>query len=622
MPLVDIPGMRPVRLGDLTADLVRGEQGVVYVRSRQALGDYPRSIIDRLRHWAAVAPGRVFLADRVDGGDWRRLTYAETLERARAIAQFILDRDLSPERPIMVLSGNGIEHALIALGAMMAGVPYAPVSPAYSLVSKDHAKLRYVFDLVTPGLVFAADGEPFAPALRAIMKAGVELIVARRPPAGFSAIAFDAAVNTRPTNAVEAADAAVTGDTIAKFLFTSGSTGMPKAVINTQRMICCNQAMLAHALAFLTDEPPVMVDWLPWNHTAGGNHNFGIALHNGGTLHIDDGAPTPAGIARTVRNLSEVAPTLYFNVPKGYEMLCEHLAANAALRENFFSRLKLIQYAGAGLSQHVWDALERLAEATIGEKVMIVTGYGSTETAPFACSPTWHASRPGEVGMPAAGLELKLVPNGEKLEVRLRGPSVTPGYWRQPDRTAASFDEEGFYRIGDAMKLADPADVNRGLLFDGRISEDFKLSTGTWVNAASVRGAIIRAFAPYVRDAVLAGLDRNHIGALLLPDLDAARRIAPELAGADEAAVAAHPAVRRLFAERLGALASQSTGSSNLVARAIILDSPPSIDHHEVTDKGSINQRAVLARRAAQVEDLYAEPAPEHVLVARAAVRA
>ncbi len=619
MPMVDRPGMRPVRMGDLSAERTLAEGGVRYVRALEALGDYPRSLIDRLRHWADETPERSFLADRVDGGDWRHSSYAQTLEKARAIAQFILDRDLSAERPIVVLSGNSMEHALVGLGAMMAGVPYAPVSPAYSLISKDHAKLKHIFDLLTPGLVFTGEGAPFEPALADVMKPDIDLVVARNPAPGFPSTSFDAMIATPATDAVEAADAAVTGDTIAKFLFTSGSTGLPKAVINTQRMLCANQVMIGHALAFLNDEPPIFVDWLPWNHTAGGNHNFGIVLHHGGTLYVDDGTPTPGGIAKTVRNLTEIAPTIYFNVPKGYEMLVEHLGQNEALRANFFSRVKLMQYAGAGLGQHVLDSLEEQAVAAVGEKIMMITGYGSTETAPFALSPTWPLEQAGEIGLPAAGLELKLVPNEEKLELRLRGPSVTPGYWRMPEQTTGSFDEEGFYRIGDALKFVDEDDVDRGFRFDGRVSEDFKLSTGTWVNMAGVRAALVKAFAPYVRDAVLTGLNLDHIGALLLLDVDAARRIAPELAGADEATIARHAAVRKLFADRLIQLAKQSTGSSNRVERAIILEEPPSIDAHEVTDKGSINQRAVIANRPGLVEDLYAEPVPDHVLDSRMA---
>ena len=614
MPVVERPGMKPVNMGRLSVE-TRRDGDVIYLSASDALPPYARSLIDRLDHWADAAPERTLFADRGPDGAWRHLSYAQASEQSRAIAQYFLGCGLSVDRPVAVLSGNSIEHALVALGAMRAGVPVAPVSPAYSLVAQDYAKLRHVFGLVTPGLVFVAEGKPFEAALAAVMQPGMMLVNARNALPGV--VSFETVLATTPTAAVDDANRAVNGDTVAKFLFTSGSTGMPKAVVNTQRMICANQVMIGEALAFLKDKPPVMVDWLPWNHTAGGNHNFGIALYNGGTLYIDDGNPTPGGIAKTVRNLEEVAPTLYFNVPKGYEMLVDHLSRNDRLRENFFSQVELLQYAGAGLPQHVWTALEELAVETTGKKVMIITGYGSTETAPFALTTTWPVDRPGEVGLPAPGLELKLVPNEGKLELRLKGPNVTPGYWRQPDKTAESFDDEGFYKIGDALKFVDPDEPRRGLLFDGRVAEDFKLSTGTWVNMSTVRGSIISAFAPYVRDAVLTGLDRGHIGAKLFLDVDAARKMTPELAHASEAELAANPALRAEFQRRLDALAATSTGSSNRVARIVVLEKPPSIDLNEVTDKGSINQRAVMAARAQLVEDLYAEPPPPHVLVAR-----
>lgn len=614
MPVISVPGMRPVSMGELAVDMETRMDGSMIVRSRSRLDTYPRSMVDCLDHWAQNAPDRDFLVDRGPDGRWRHATYAQAHEKSRSLAQFLLDKSVSAERPLVILSGNGIEHGLLALAAMRAGVPYAPVSPAYSLASQDFARLRHVFDLLTPGLVFAADGAPFEKALAAVMKPGMELMVARNAP--MTAHRFEDALKAPAGADVDAAHGAVNGDTVAKFLFTSGSTGMPKAVINTQRMLACNQAMIAHALAFLREEPPVLVDWLPWNHTAGGNHNFGMALYNGGTLHIDDGAPTPAGIEKTVRNLQDVAPTLYFNVPKGYEMLCEHLTRNGRLRENFFSKVKLLQYAGAGLAQHVWDALETLARETTGEKIMIVTGYGSTETAPFAATTTWPVKRPGEIGLPAPGMEMKLVPNDEKLELRLRGANITPGYWRQPDKTAESFDEEGFYRIGDALRFVDETDVNKGFVFDGRVSEDFKLATGTWVNMAAVRSGLIAACAPYVRDAVLTGLDRNHIGALLFLDVDAARKADASLGRADEAELAASPALRAIIKERLDALAARATGSSSRVARAIILGTPPSIDKSEMTDKGSINQRAVMAAREDEVGALHAEPPHARVIVA------
>lgn len=614
MALVQRPGLRPVNMGDLSVVTERRDDGSILVRPRDPLGPYPRTIIDRLDEWAARTPDAVLFADRGADGAWRRLTYAEATRQSFSIGQALLERGLSAERPFVILSGNSLEHAMLALGAQRAGVPFAPLSPAYSLVSRDFAKLRYIVDLLTPGLVYASDTPAFDAALNSIRRDGLEVVTAAGD-AGTTALAELS--DCQPGRQVARAFADIDGDTIAKFLFTSGSTGSPKAVINTHRMIACNQVMIAHALAFLKDKPPVLVDWLPWNHTAGGNHNFGIAIHNGGTLYIDDGSPTPAGIARTVRNLEEVAPTLYFNVPKGYEMLVGHLSRNDRLRENFFSRLELMQYAGAGLAQHVWDALEREAERTLGARVMMITGYGSTETAPFAFTTTWPVDRPGEVGLPAPGLETKLVPEGSKLELRLRGPNVTPGYWRAPEKTAEAFDAEGFYMIGDALKFVDADDPGRGFLFDGRVAEDFKLSTGTWVNFAAVRAAVVRACAPLVRDAVLTGLDRDHIGALLFLDPDAARRHCNAPTDIRDAEIAGLPSLHQEIGQRLGALAAQATGSSNLVARALVLAEPPSLDAGEVTDKGSINQRAVLAARPEAVEQLYLDPAPAGVIVAR-----
>ncbi|HEY0918743.1 feruloyl-CoA synthase [Devosia sp.] len=610
------PGLRPVRMGQMRAECVQRDDGTVYVRSLETLGDYPRSLTDRLAQWAQATPDALFLADRKGSdGSWRRLSYAEAWDMVRNLAQAVIDAGLSAEHPLVILSGNEIEHALLGLGCMLAGVPYAPLSPAYSLLSRDFAKLRHVIALLDPGMVYASDGERFAAAIAAAVDPATPLVVRSHPPAGRPASLFAAMARTRPGPALDAADARVGPDTIAKFLFTSGSTGLPKAVITTQRMLTCNQEMIRSALAFLGEEPPVLVDWMPWNHVAGGSHNFGIALYNGGSFYIDDGAATPERIGRTVRNLSEIGPTFYCNVPKGFELLVDQLNGDATLRNSFFSRLKVLQYAGASLSQHVWDGLERAARAATGERIMMITGYGSTETAPFAFTTTWPVDRAGLVGLPAAGLEVKLVPNAEKLELRLRGPNVTPGYWKMPEQTAASFDEEGYYRIGDALKFAEPGNIARGFVFDGRVSEDFKLATGTWVDMGGVRAGVLAACAPLIRDVVLTGLDRNHIGALLFPDLEACRRLAGLPAGTDAAQIAAHPAVRGAFQARLDALASRATGSSNHVARAVIMAEPPSIDAGEVTDKGSINQRAVTSRRSALVAGLYAEPAPAHVLV-------
>ena len=585
--------IRPVRLGAMHAERRDGAGGTIYVRSQDPLGPYPRSLTDKIRHWAETTPDRILLADRAEDGGWRTITYDETWRRIRLLGQALLDAGLSAERPLAILSGNEIEHALLAFAAMLVGVPYCPVSPNYSLLSADYGKLRHILGLLEPGLIYARDGARFAPAISAVAP-DVPLVV-RRNPFG-AAILFEDFERATVTGAVDAADAAVGPDTVAKLLFTSGSTGAPKGVITTQRMLCCNQQMIRQALAFLEDAPPVLCDWMPWHHVAGGSHNVGIALYNGGSFYIDDGVATPQGIARTVKTLSEVAPTLYFNVPKGYELLIAQFAENRGLRDTFFSRLQLMQYAGAGISQHVFDALDQAAHDATGERILMITGYGSTETAPFAFTTAWPVDRAGMVGLPAAGLEVKLVPNAEKLELRLKGPSITPGYWKDEKRTAESFDEEGYYMISDALRFVDPDDLSRGFLFDGRVSEDFKLATGTWVNAGGLRNAIISACAPLVRDVVLTGLDRNFVGALIFPNEEACAALG------DEAAV------RSALAAHLSALATKATGSSNHVARALILTEPPSADAGEITDKGSINQRAVLARRAQLVEDLYTDP--------------
>jgi len=609
--------LRRVRLGAPNVVVERRSDGCILMRSPDALPPYPAKLTERLDYWAKAAPQRIFLAQRDSAGEWRTLTYAAAFAKVRAIAAALLARDLSPDRPIAILSGNDIEHALIGLAAMHVGIPYAPISVPYSLLSQDFKQLKAIIDILAPGLVFAANGTAFARALAAAVPPGVEVVVTANPPPDRPATPFAELASAQPTPAVETAHAEVGPDTVAKILFTSGSTGQPKGVINTQRMLCANQVMIRAGFSFFADEPPVVVDWLPWNHTFGSNHNFGLVLDNGGSLYIDEGKPMPGAIAATVRNLRDIAPTIYFNVPKGFEMLLPYLDGDQALREKFFSRLKVLFYAGAALSQHVRNELERLAVATTGERIIFLSSLGSTETAPLAVSCSWESKHVGNIGLPAVGVELKLVPREGKLEARLKGPNITPGYWRAPALTADAFDAEGFYKIGDALKFEDAADPAKGLIFDGRLAEDFKLATGTWVSVGPLRAAFIGHCAPLVRDVVLAGADRDEVAALVFPDLDACRKLAPDLATDVPAAdLLADPRVRQAFARLLQALAEGSRGTSTRVCRAILLAEPPSLDVGEMTDKGSINQRRVLAHRAILVEQLYADPPPANAIVA------
>ncbi len=574
---------RKVALGPAGVEVRADVDGGYRLRSPTPLEPYPGRLTERLLRWARECPERTFVAKRAAGGDWRRISYGEALETARRLGQGLLERGLSAERPLMILSENDLEHAMLALAALHVGVPFAPVSPAYSLVSQDYGKLRHAMQLMTPGLVYAADRR-YEKAIAASVPVGIEVHYSLDKLVGRSAVEVDAA------------HAAIRPDSISKFLLTSGSTGMPKAVIHTQEMLTSNLQMIVDCLPFLAAEPPVLVDWLPWNHTFGGSHNYGLTLYNGGTLYIDEGKPAPQFIGETLRNLREIAPTVYFNVPRGFEEIVRALQADPALARKFFSRVKMLFYAAASLSQPIWDALHRLAEKTVGERILMITGLGMTETAPFAICANWEAGRSGGIGHPGPGTEVRLVPVGDKLEVRYKGPNVTPGYWRQEDLTRAAFDEEGYFRSGDAARFIDPAEPQKGLAFDGRIAEDFKLDSGTWVSVGPLRSQIIAAGDPWVQDAVIAGHDRREVCALVIPR--------PGTHSPD-------------LQQLLDALAARSTSGTTRIARAMLLTGPLSIDAGEITDKGSINQHAVLKARADLVEMLYAEPTAPQVLSAR-----
>lgn len=593
--------VRSVPLGPLPTLAMPREDGTTIVRTTAPLGDYPRRTTERLVYWAERTPGQPMLAWRTPTAskDWETLTYGDALSALRRIGQALLERGLSAERPVAILSGNDRDHALLSLAAQHVGVTVAPVSPAYSLASRDYAMLKHATRLLTPGLVFAAAGRGFDDSIEnGVLDVAPDTEVIR---------SIDDLLATRVTDAVERAHQAISPDAVAKILLTSGSTAVPKGVINTHRMLCSNQQMIAHILPFLSEEPPVLVDWLPWHHTFGGNHNIGLVIHHGGTLYIDEGRPIPGQFAPSVRNLREIATTVYLNVPRGYEELVKAMRTDEVLRQTFFSRMRVLFYAAAALAQHVKDELDELAVATCGERMILVTGLGATETAPMAICRTWDSPISIAIGVPVPGVEAKLVPHGDKLEVRVKGPNVTPGYWRQDDLTTRAFDEEGFYSFGDCVRFIDPADAGAGFAFDGRLAEDFKLSTGTWVNVGPLRARVIAHFAPVVRDAVITGHNRDELGMLAVPDLDACRELCDDLPlTADVRAVLTHASITAWIADRLTSFAAAATGSSKSLARAMLLEEPPSLDALEVTDKGSLNQRAVLTRRAALVDELYA----------------
>ena len=599
---------RSMNFGVTRVQLRDGGPGVHYLQAEQALGPYPARITDRLAEWARTCPERSFMARRVknaDGslGDWTHLSYADVWARGRSIAQALIDRQLSAERPVAILSENSLEHAQLAIGCLIAGIPFVPVSPPYALISQDYDKLKHVLATVTPGLVFAQDPR-YAKAIAAAVDASIEVVLAEGQLPDRSHTLLHELCATPVRADVDRAMAATGPDTITKFLFTSGSTKLPKAVINTQRQWCANQQQMVQSMPVLADGPLVLVDWLPWNHTFGGNHNFGMVLYHGGTLYIDDGKPTPALMAETLRNLREIAPTVYFNVPTGFEAIANAMKTDPVLRKNLLSRVKMFFYAGAALAQPVWDSLYESAQAEIGERIVMTTGLGMTESGPFAIFVTRPEVRSGDLGVPTPGLELKLVDIEGKTEVRYRGPNITPGYWRNPQESTDAFDEEGFFRSGDAVKWIDETDVHLGLKFDGRIAEDFKLATGTFVSVGPLRGRIIAAGAPYIQDVVLTGLNMKEVGAMVFVT-PFVRQLSGMAAEAPLADVLASEGVRAHFQTVVDALARQSTGSANRIARLCLLAEPPTIDRGEITDKGSINQRAVLSHRADTVAALH-----------------
>ncbi|MGJ5199694.1 AMP-binding protein [Bradyrhizobium sp. HKCCYLRH1030] len=614
--VLEKPAFRKVNWLARDIDIERRGDGVIVIKSRIPLQAYEPYLAAPLARWAKEAPTRTWLAQR-SGAErqWRKLSYAEAKRTVDGLTQGLLDLKLDG-RPVAILSGNSIEHALITMAAMQARSPAAPVSPAYSLMSHDHLKLKYLFGLVKPGVVMVQDGPTFEKALKALDLDGVTVVHVARPCEGIASISFADLAATPVTGAVDASIAQITPDTVGKLLFTSGSTGMPKAVINTQRMMCANAAMMMQTRPRGPDAPiSTVLDWMPWNHTMGGNALFNPLLIEGGTLYIDDGRPMPGMFDETIRNLREVSPTYYANVPAGYAALAAAMEKDDALCRSFFKDLGIMAYGGARLPDDLYERMQALAVKTTGERIVFYTGWGSTETAPTSTGTYWNTERVGLIGLPFPGVELKMVPTGDKYELRLRGINVMPGYFGQPELTKKAFDEEGFYCIGDAGVFVDPNDPAQGIIFAGRVVEDFKLTTGTFVHVGSLRTDAIAAATPAIHDALVTGQDREYVGLLAWPNLHACRQLVGDPNATFEDVVK-HPAVIDRVRRGLEAHNKECEGAtSRRIGRAMLMVEPPSIDGHELTDKGYINQRAGLERRAALVERLYAAEPDSDVIV-------
>ena len=598
----------PTRFAAPDIDMRRDADGTIRLASNIPLAAYDRQVGVWLRRWAAAAPDRLFLAERDHSGGWREVNYGGAHRVVDSLSQALLDRGLHATRPLALLSEKSIDYALLGLAAIQVGIPLVPISPSYSLIPQAEERLRHAVALARPALIYVEDGPPFERALGAIRQAEQTVIHGGRPPAALPALPFAALTETGATPDIDRAFDAVAPDDVAKILFTSGSTGVPKAVPNTHRMLCSNQQALAQLFPFYEDTPPVVVDWQPWHHTAGANYNFHTVLRNGGSYYIDRGKPTPAAIGVTVNNLRSVSPTAHFNVPRGYAMLIPHLEADANLRDNFFRRLEVIVYAAASLPPELWARLEALSLAARGVRVPMISAWGMTELAPLHTTTHWPIDRAGLIGVPIPGSEIKLVPTQGRFEMRARGPNVTAGYLDQPDLTSAAFDDEGFLKTGDAGYLRDADNPNEGLVYDGRLTEEFKLLTGNWVAVGAIRIAVIDAGESVIEDAVVVGENRDMLGLLVFPDLAACRALAGD--GAVEA-VLCDPQVIAALRRGLDAYNADNTASSRRITRVLLMAEPPSIEAGEITDKGYVNQRAVIARRAELVERLYAADDPD-----------
>ena len=618
--LPQLPKYREFKYG-VTRAIVSTSGDATYLQAENDLEAYGVRLTDRLEYWAQHRPDRTWMARRdAVTKEWIHISYAEAWDKAQRIGQSFLDMGLSVDRPVAILSENSLEHALIAIGAMTVGIPYCSVSSAYSLLSQDFEKLKHIFATITPGFVYASDWDKYSKAINTVAQSDVVIATNNIAVQAINTrsnsknhVKFDDLFANTANDRVSHAMQATGPETIVKFLFTSGSTKLPKGVINTQKMICANVQQISQSIPAMAEDPLVLVDWTPWNHTFGGNHDFNLILHHGGTMYIDDGKPVPALIGETLRNLREISPTMYLNVPTGFEYVAAAMKADdedgRQLRKSLLSRCRMFFYAGASLAQPIWDSLFESAEKEIGQRIVMTTGLGMTESSPFGLFVTNPNVKSGDLGLPCSGLTLKLVPSGDKVEVRYKGPNITPGYWRNPEATTESFDEEGFFSTGDAVKWIDESNIHLGLRFDGRIAEDFKLSTGTFVSVGPMRAKITAAGAPYIQDVVITGLNEKEVGALIIPALIPCRKALGLPDSASMGDIAQHAKMQSAMAAMITELAKSATGSASRVARAIVLTEPPSIDKGEITDKGSINQRAVLKERADLVSALYADSA-------------
>jgi feruloyl-CoA synthase len=613
----DLPPFRPLpqKAPDITVE--RRPDGAIVLRSNHALGAMHRSIAHLLEEKAAAHPTRNFIGQReaLPGGktgDWRYITYGEADEAATAIARALLARGFGPDAPLMILSGNSIAHAAMMLGAMKARVPVAPVSIAYSLMSGDHGKLRHVFQTTKPRMIFAEQGPLYARALAALPLDGVEVVTVVPVP-DRATTAFEDLVHSNAQADVVASMEKIDHDTVAKYLFTSGSTGMPKGVIQTHGMMCAVVAATEALRAEESDpnEIPQSLEWMPWNHISAGNIGFNSNLSAGGTVHLDAGKPLPGMFDETIRNLREVTPMVFGSAPIAFGWLADAMERDTDLRDKFFSKMRYVGYGGATLSQDIYERFQALSIASTGMRIPLTTMYGATETQGVTVV-HWITERVGLIGLPLPGIALKLVPNGTKLEVRVKGPTVTPGYLGRPDLTEAAFDTEGFYSLGDAAKFVDEADPSRGLVFDGRVTEDFKLDSGTWVSVGTLRAQVVAAASPLIADCVVCGQDKPYVALLAWPNIAAVKAIAG--GESDPAKIVADPRVREAVREKFAAHNSACGGSSGRVKRVLLMTEPPSVDGHEITDKGYINQRATLERRKELAEKLYANPPPQDVI--------